>query len=551
MALQVRRGTNAERLGITPAEGELIYVTDTKQLYVGDGSTQGGTTTIANTIDSVLADTSPQLGGNLDLNNFNINGTGSIDITGTITASGTVNLGDGVGSDILVIGGAIQGHLVPDVDATHNLGSPSKYWNEAWFNQLNIDSQITAERVQADLIADDSTVVFNSATGQIAAAQISGTMTGDVVGNITSAGTSAFSGTLNLNGATVQNAAFNLTGDLTGNVVGNTTGYHTGDVKGSVFADDSAMILDGENGIVVADVNSNTVTVTTLNINGNATATGNIAANQISGTATAQDQTVVSAAGYYDNADGHYLGISRARGTKASPTDLQLGDNIGAIVWGELSKNVSAAQISVDVDPNGTLGASVVPGLMRFIVNNNAGVPLTRATIDYTGTFTTFGVLNGRTTAPTGIPFYSLANSNVVSDGPRFLMRRSRGTYDTPLAVQNNDVLHRVVFGGHDGTNYVDGAFITAEADGTIATGIVPTQLAIKTMDGSGVVNTAITVKADAAEVQFGGAIKLATYADDATRDAAITSPTAGMMIFNTTGTKFQGYTGAAWVDLN
>ena len=205
MALQVRRGTNAERLGITPAEGELIYVTDTKQLYVGDGSTQGGTTTIANTIDSVLADTSPQLGGNLDLNNFNINGTGSIDINGTITASGTVNLGDGVGSDILVIGGAIQGHLVPDADATHNLGSPAKYWNEAWLNQLNVDSQITAERIQADIIADDSTVVFNSSTGQIAAAQISGTMTGDVVGNITSAGTSAFSGTLNLNGATVQN----------------------------------------------------------------------------------------------------------------------------------------------------------------------------------------------------------------------------------------------------------------------------------------------------------------------------------------------------------
>lgn len=37
MALQVRRGTNAERLGITPLAGELIYVTDTKQLYVEIG----------------------------------------------------------------------------------------------------------------------------------------------------------------------------------------------------------------------------------------------------------------------------------------------------------------------------------------------------------------------------------------------------------------------------------------------------------------------------------------------------------------------------------
>ena len=40
-------------------------------------------------------------------------------------------------------------------------------------------------------------------------------------------------------------------------------------------------------------------------------------------------------------------------------------------------------------------------------------------------------------------------------------------------------------------------------------------------------------------------------YADATARDAAITSPAAGMMVFLTAGTKFQGYTGAAWVDLN
>ena len=40
-------------------------------------------------------------------------------------------------------------------------------------------------------------------------------------------------------------------------------------------------------------------------------------------------------------------------------------------------------------------------------------------------------------------------------------------------------------------------------------------------------------------------------YADDSARDAAVTAPAAGMIIFNTTNTKFQGYTGSAWVDLN
>jgi hypothetical protein len=46
-------------------------------------------------------------------------------------------------------------------------------------------------------------------------------------------------------------------------------------------------------------------------------------------------------------------------------------------------------------------------------------------------------------------------------------------------------------------------------------------------------------------------ALQLAVYANSTARDAAITSPTAGMLIFNLTSTKFQGYTGSIWVDLN
>lgn len=42
MALRIRRGTNSERQSIVPLEGELIYTTDTKDLYVGDGNTLGG-----------------------------------------------------------------------------------------------------------------------------------------------------------------------------------------------------------------------------------------------------------------------------------------------------------------------------------------------------------------------------------------------------------------------------------------------------------------------------------------------------------------------------
>lgn len=42
MALRLRRGLEALRTTITPAEGEIIYTTDSKRLYVGDGLTAGG-----------------------------------------------------------------------------------------------------------------------------------------------------------------------------------------------------------------------------------------------------------------------------------------------------------------------------------------------------------------------------------------------------------------------------------------------------------------------------------------------------------------------------
>jgi len=42
MALQIRRGTDTSRQSVTPAEGELVYATDTKRVYVGDGVTAGG-----------------------------------------------------------------------------------------------------------------------------------------------------------------------------------------------------------------------------------------------------------------------------------------------------------------------------------------------------------------------------------------------------------------------------------------------------------------------------------------------------------------------------
>ena len=86
MALRLRRGLDIERQSITFAEGEPLYTTDTKQLYVGDGSTVGGN--LVTGITKLLEDPTPQLGNNLDLNNYNITGVGNIDLVGDLTLKG-------------------------------------------------------------------------------------------------------------------------------------------------------------------------------------------------------------------------------------------------------------------------------------------------------------------------------------------------------------------------------------------------------------------------------------------------------------------------------
>ena len=47
MSLRIRRGTDAQRLGVTFDLGEIVYTTDTQKLYVGDGVTVGAKNILA------------------------------------------------------------------------------------------------------------------------------------------------------------------------------------------------------------------------------------------------------------------------------------------------------------------------------------------------------------------------------------------------------------------------------------------------------------------------------------------------------------------------
>lgn len=69
---------------VTVANGQ------TKILYA-DGAGAGAK--VSEVPTDLVSDTSPELGGNLSLNNNNITGTGNINITGTITSTGALDTG--------------------------------------------------------------------------------------------------------------------------------------------------------------------------------------------------------------------------------------------------------------------------------------------------------------------------------------------------------------------------------------------------------------------------------------------------------------------------
>jgi hypothetical protein len=85
MGLLLRRGLEADRLSFTPAEGELIYVTDTKLIYVGDGVTAGGILVAGGTTPP----TSPTYALSRSAASVNEGGTVTITLTTTNVANGT------------------------------------------------------------------------------------------------------------------------------------------------------------------------------------------------------------------------------------------------------------------------------------------------------------------------------------------------------------------------------------------------------------------------------------------------------------------------------
>ena len=389
MALRLRRGTNAERVLITPADGELIYTIDTKKLYIGDGTQAGG-----NPVDTA----GEFLGSNLDLNNYNINGVGNINtdgnitVTGSITADGNLTLGGNLTigdatSDTVNILAKVESHVIPDVDGARNIGSSSNKFNQGWFNTIHVASDDNAINVNANIIADDSTVLLNKATGALNA---SGTFKGDVEATDNSSFFNATSKAVNAGDGT-----------FAGNVEATTfTGTLVGDVKGSLFADDSTVLVDGLNGTLsngtitfnegYLDISSTPGIGKKLTIGRDTDVAGQ---GLIFKAGAAVDNIIdVQSLSTGDTSSG--INVTTSRGSLATKTTLQAGDTLWQMKqYGHdgTNENTLVGNISFKVEEGSTVSNGAVPGKIFIITTPDDGSTYNGVTVDSAGRFTIGG----------------------------------------------------------------------------------------------------------------------------------------------------------------
>ena len=265
------------------------------------------------------------------------------------------------------------------------------------------------------------------------------------------------------------------------------------DIRGNIYGDDSTLLVDAINGQIVGPINTTSI-VSSGNIVGNLVGdvVGGVTGNLVGNTTGTHYGNLVG------TLDGDMTGS-----LFADDSTLVVSGINGAIHSSVFTPNNSAIEIET---PN----AAATSVEARIISQDNDSIlTLTRKSAsDLSASSATLGTIS-------------------------FQVEDSNGAKASAIILGNKDSLYLMADSA--------GAF----SDAALAVTLTNGKLAVGSFGPA-------TEKLDVVgNIKASGSIQPGVYADNTARDAAITSPVAGMMVFNTTGTKFQGYTGSAWVDLN
>jgi len=232
-----------------------------------------------------------------------------------------------------------------------------------------------------------------------------------------------------------------------------------------------------------------------------------------------------------DVGESGVVNIIRSRGTVASPVALTSGDRIGLLAWrgqAQAGDEQMAASIEAftseawDADNNGTY-------LLYKICKEGENAPSLYMKVDENSQ-----IAVGDSSAIDPSSAFDIAGVGGLA--AVLTLKRMDATTST------NEPLGTIRFTSTDGgatSNPQVGATITSEATSAWSSGVCPARIEFSTVPaGSDVLSVRMTIKEDG-DVNFTGGIKLGTRA----------SLVAGSMQW--TGSNFQGYDGASWIDLD
>jgi len=433
MPLQIRRGTTSQRLSITPLVSELVYDTQTKFVYVGDGVTAGG---IAISPDLPLG----------DLNDIALEELAEGDIL-RYDGENWVNNELSLNSlDAVTITAPANNDII-------------KFNGTNWVNDvLVLPSAITAD-LTGSLFADDSSILVDA---------VSGTLVGPLA-------TSGLAADLNLNG-------FNIVSNLDSNISIDPQG------TGTVILQGLLTITQGGNLSKSGALNITASGLTSFGSNISSTdADIYMSRNSYSSSFTSG----FTFAQHHDTADSVNFTFYRTRGTGLSPTAVQNGDELGEIAFlGTGSTGSIVAGASVTVFTDGTPSINNIPTRIAIATNNGANTAYgAELSSDRTWKIDRLGALNGSV----------ITSSSLIA-------------------------------GDIQGSVFADDSTIIIDAT-----------------EGGRISAPSITIS------DF---LQLPVFADDAARLAAIPTPTKGMVIMMEAGTtplatnQIQFFNGTSWISL-
>ena len=378
MALQLRRGTNTNRLTITPAQGEPIYNTDTKTLYIGDGVTAGG-----NPVSPVT--TVNGLTGNVSLTTDTV-GEGSHNLYFTTTRAD-----DAVGA--MLASGTLSGVAITYNNTTHTIsisttgviptGSANSlaYWatsgttlsasqNLIWSETTNVLQNLNGTLFVTANNGNRATVIYdnynitgpnalvfrkahgtNSSPGGVAANEAIHNIVWQAHDGFNFVNTSLISGFTQYGSTIAQN---NVQGTLVFSTT-DSTQLSTAPLYNRLRIDNSGQITIGP--YITTEPGSGQLVIRqTVSSNGKSPAT---------------------VYNIYSDIYGATFGLAKARGSYATPTAVAQNDNLGAVNFRGYTGSAysNAASIRGFADGAPVSGASgYVPGYLSFLVTSSAGI---------------------------------------------------------------------------------------------------------------------------------------------------------------------------------